>query len=83
MSADIARGTAEQDEYLRDGALQTNGRTSGQDMPPGQEPQHAPTPASEHASGTQLRRRLVTQESIAELAAAEKPSLLQRLLRRK
>ncbi|SFG41578.1 hypothetical protein SAMN05518801_12410 [Novosphingobium sp. CF614] len=35
-----------------------------------------------HATGTQLRHRLVTPESIAELAATTRPSLLQRLLRR-
>ncbi len=36
-----------------------------------------------HTSGRQLRRRLVTQESIDELAAVEKPSLLQRIFGRK
>ncbi|KHK91097.1 hypothetical protein [Novosphingobium malaysiense] len=42
----------------------------------------APETACSHTSGRQLRRRLVTAESIAQLAAMEKPSLLQRLLRR-
>ncbi|MCT2400555.1 hypothetical protein [Novosphingobium mangrovi (ex Huang et al. 2023)] len=48
------------------------------------DPDHSetPTPGS-HASGAQLRRRFVTPESIADLAGAEKPSLLQRLLRRR
>ncbi len=35
-----------------------------------------------HTSGTQLRKRLVTPESIAALETVQKPSLLQRLLRR-
>jgi len=43
---------------------------------------HLPPPGI-HTTGSQLRRRLVTPESIAELAAHRKPSLLQRILRRK
>jgi len=42
---------------------------------------HLPPPGI-HTTGTQLRRRLVTAESIAELDARRKPSLVQRLLRR-
>lgn len=42
---------------------------------------HLPPPGI-HTTGTQLRRRLVTAESIAELATHKKPSLLQRLLRK-
>jgi hypothetical protein len=41
---------------------------------------HLPPPGI-HTTGTQLRRRLVTAESIAELDAV-RPTLLQRLLRR-
>ena len=54
------------------------------DADPGQEPEawHLPPPP-DHVTGTELRRRLVTEESIAELEAARKPSLLQRLFRRK
>lgn len=54
------------------------------DADPGQEPEawHLPPPP-DHITGTQLRRRIVTEESIAELEAARKPSLLQRLFRRK
>jgi hypothetical protein len=36
-----------------------------------------------HASGTQLRKRYVTPESIAALQTTPKPSLLQRLLGRR
>lgn len=43
---------------------------------------HLPPPGI-HTTGSQLRRRLVTPESIAELTAHKKPSLIQRLLRRK
>jgi hypothetical protein len=47
---------------------------------------HLPPPGI-HTTGSQLRRRLVTPESIAALAAHEKPSLMRglihRLLRRK
>lgn len=47
---------------------------------------HLPPPGI-HTTGSQLRRRLVTPESIALLAAHEKPrlvrGLVQRLLRRK
>lgn len=42
---------------------------------------HLPPPGI-HTTGTQLRQRLVTAESIAELATYQKPSLLQRLLRK-
>lgn len=54
------------------------------DADPGQEPEawHLP-PQPDHVTGTELRRRFVTEESIAELEAARKPSLLQRLFRRK
>lgn len=52
----------------------------------GPEAWHLPPPGL-HTTGTQLRRRLVTQESIAELAAETTPSLLNRvfggLLRKK
>jgi len=50
----------------------------------GQEPEglHLPPPGM-HTSGTQLRHRIVTQESIDELATREKPSFFQRLFRRK
>ncbi|MFC6436463.1 hypothetical protein ACFQAQ_15155 [Novosphingobium resinovorum] len=36
-----------------------------------------------HTTGSQLRHRFVTAESIAELADIKKPSLWQRLLGRK
>ncbi|WP_232493925.1 hypothetical protein [Novosphingobium kaempferiae] len=51
---------------------------------PGHDPEglHLPPPGL-HTTGTTLRRRLVTPESIAELQASEKPSLIQRILRRK
>lgn len=51
---------------------------------PGDDPEawHLPPPDI-HVTGTQLRRRFVTAESIAEFEAMKKPSLLQRLLRRK
>jgi len=39
---------------------------------------HLPPPGI-HTTGSQLRRRLVTAESIAALSAHEKPSLLQRI----
>jgi hypothetical protein len=42
---------------------------------------HLPPPGI-HTTGTQLRHRLVTPESIAELESHRKPSLVQRLLRR-
>lgn len=53
------------------------------DADPGQEPEawNPPEPAA-HITGTQLRKRIVTPESIAELEAAHKPSLLQRIFRR-
>ncbi|WP_237449679.1 hypothetical protein [Novosphingobium silvae] len=38
-------------------------------------------PPSGHITGSELRRRLITPESIAELASQQKPSLLQRLMR--
>jgi hypothetical protein len=44
---------------------------------------YATSTEGSHTSGKQLRRRLVTQESIDELAAVEKPSLLQRIFGRK
>lgn len=54
------------------------------DADPGQEPEGwAPPVIDSHVSGTQLRKRLVTPESIAELEAARKPNLLDRLFRRK
>lgn len=37
-------------------------------------------PPAVHATGTQLRKRYVTPESIAALQTVSKPSLLQRLL---
>lgn len=40
-------------------------------------------PINIHPTGSQLRRRLVTPESIAELTVATRPSLMQRLLGRK
>jgi hypothetical protein len=43
---------------------------------------HKPAPTGTHTTGAQLRRRLVTAESIADLAAAKKPSLIQRVLGR-
>lgn len=51
---------------------------------PGDNPEawHLPPPGI-HTTGTQLRRRLVTAESIEALASTARPSLLQRLLRRK
>lgn len=50
---------------------------------PGDDPEawHLPPPGI-HTTGSQLRRRLVTPESIAELAAHKQPSLIQRILRR-
>ncbi|GGB94505.1 hypothetical protein GCM10011494_11210 [Novosphingobium endophyticum] len=53
------------------------------DADPGQEPQawELPPPP-DHITGTQLRRRIVTEESIAALEATKRPSLLQRLFRR-
>ena len=50
---------------------------------PGQEPRawELPPPP-DHITGTQLRSRIVTEESIAALEATKRPSLLQRLLRR-
>jgi hypothetical protein len=54
------------------------------DADPGQEPEAwALPPPPDHLTGTQLRKRFVTEESIAELEAATRPSLLQRLFRRK
>ncbi|MFT4055777.1 MAG: hypothetical protein QM681_14840 [Novosphingobium sp.] len=49
---------------------------------PGQEPEglYLPLPYG-HTTGSQLRHRFVTAESIAELAGTEKPSLVSRLLR--
>lgn len=51
---------------------------------PGDDPEawHLPPPGI-HTTGTQLRRRLVTPESIAELAETRRPGLLGRLLGRK
>lgn len=43
---------------------------------------HLPPPDI-HTTGSQLRRRLVTPESIAELTAPTKRSLIQRILGRK
>ena len=53
------------------------------DHEPGDDPEawHLPPPGI-HTTGTQLRRRLVTPESIAELQEVPRPTLLQRLLRR-
>lgn len=50
---------------------------------PGQEPEAWSPPQENHISGTELRRRFVTEQGIAELEGAKKPSLVQRLLRRK
>lgn len=51
---------------------------------PGMEPEAWELPeVPSHTTGTQLRRRIVTPESIAELEALEKPSLFQRIFRRK
>ncbi|MBF7011920.1 hypothetical protein [Novosphingobium sp. HR1a] len=51
---------------------------------PGHEPEglYLPLPYG-HTTGSQLRHRFVTAESIAELADIKKPSLWQRLLGRK
>ncbi|PNU04568.1 hypothetical protein [Novosphingobium guangzhouense] len=51
---------------------------------PGYEPEglYLPLPYG-HTTGSQLRRRFVTAQSIAELAHVKKPSLWQRLLGRK
>ena len=78
MPADIAHRTLEEkDEYLLETTAFDEEKSSDfQDRP-------APLMPSGHASGTQLRHRFVTPETIAELAASERPSLLQRLLRRK
>lgn len=53
------------------------------EIDPGDDPEtwYLPPPGI-HTTGTQLRRRLVTPESIAELAESRRPSLLQRLLGR-
>lgn len=50
---------------------------------PGDDPEawHLPPPGI-HVTGTQLRRRFVTPESVAELEDAPKPSLFQRLFAR-
>ncbi|WP_067732840.1 hypothetical protein [Novosphingobium naphthalenivorans] len=77
MSADFAHGTAEEDEFLLDITSMMESDAPGEASPDDE------FAAADHTTGAQLRRRLVTQESIAELAATEKPSLLQRLLRRK
>lgn len=54
------------------------------DADPGQEPEGwSLPPQDDHISGTQLRRRIVTDQSIAELEAARKPSLLQRIFGRR
>lgn len=60
------------------------GELTDPDVDHGEDPEglHLPPPGL-HATGSQLRRRLVTPESIAELQASEKPSLIQRILRRK
>jgi hypothetical protein len=50
---------------------------------PGQEPEAwSPPEPDPFPTGTQLRRRLITQESIAELETSGKQSLLKRLFRR-
>lgn len=53
------------------------------DADPGDDPEawHLPPPGI-HVTGTQLRRRFVTEESIAEMQDAPKPSLFQRLFAR-
>lgn len=50
---------------------------------PGDDPEawHLPPPGL-HVTGTQLRKKLVTQESIEELRGPKRPSLLQRILLR-
>ncbi|TYC92735.1 hypothetical protein [Novosphingobium sp. BW1] len=50
---------------------------------PGDDPEawHLPPPGI-HTTGTQLRRKLVTEESISELAESARPGLLARLFRR-
>ena len=50
---------------------------------PGQEPEAWSAPRESHPSGTQLRKRIVTDQSIAELENTRKPSLLQRIFGRK
>ncbi|MCJ2176983.1 hypothetical protein [Novosphingobium album (ex Hu et al. 2023)] len=74
MSADFTHG---EDEYLLETASMV-----GSDMPD-QDVRDEQLAAADHTTGRQLRHRLVTPESIAQLEANEKPSLLQRLLRRK
>lgn len=53
------------------------------DADPDQEPQGWSPPEESHVSGTELRRRIVTEQSIAELEATRKPGLLQRIFGRK
>jgi len=53
------------------------------DADPGQEAEAWSPPQESHLSGTQLRKRIVTDQSIAELENTRKPSLLQRILGRK
>ncbi|MCJ2181292.1 hypothetical protein MTR62_01005 [Novosphingobium sp. 1949] len=57
---------------------------SASDPDPGDDPEgwHLPPPGI-HTTGTQLRRRLVTEESIAELEETGRTSLLSRLFRRR
>ncbi|MEJ2457458.1 MAG: hypothetical protein P8Y58_04625 [Novosphingobium sp.] len=78
MSADVARGTAEEDEFIPDTPSMVN-----EGIPDRDALYETSRPPCDQASGTQLRHRLVTAESIAQLAATEKPGLLKRLLRRK
>ena len=77
MSADFTHGTQGEEEFLLDTASMVFDDTLS---PEGQQTE---APADGHATGRQLRHRLITAESIAELEATGKPSLLQRLLRRK
>ncbi len=62
-------------------AMQDLQRLIDPDDDPGDDPEawHLPPPGF-HTTGSQLRHRLVTPESIEELATAQKPSLISRLL---
>lgn len=77
MSADFAHGHDAGDEYLLDQAAVVS------DAPGSDETLPETLSIADHATGTQLRRRFVTSESIAELAETERPSLVNRLFRRK
>lgn len=77
MSADFTHGTDGEDEFLLDATSMIGGNIESLAAP-----EDACSPAG-HTTGKQLRQRLITPESIAELHAAEKPTLVQRLLRRK